>query len=334
MLEAYDALLLVSFGGPESREDVLPFLEHVLRGRNVPRERLLEVAEHYYCFGGVSPINGQNRALLAALDAELTRHGPTLKTYWGNRNWHPFLTDTLRQMARDGVRRTLALATSAYSSYSSCRQYLEDIAQARAAVGAGAPVVDKIRPFFNHPGWIETLVDRVRDAISQVPPSRRGTCQMVFTAHSIPLAMADRCDYVGQLGEVFQLVTEQLAEMPAAMVYQSRSGPPSQPWLEPDIRDHLEQMAASGAVTDVVVVPYGFVSDHMEVVYDLDCEARQLCETLNLRMTRALTPGTHPRFVSMLRELILERVAGAPRRASGKLGPRPDHCPDGCCLKA
>lgn len=331
MREPYDALLLVSFGGPECRADVLPFLENVLRGRNVPRERMLEVAEHYYHFDGVSPINQQNRDLLAALAAELAAGGPALPIYWGNRNWHPLLTDTMRQMADDGVRRALALVTSAYSSYSGCRQYREDLERSRMALGVRAPEVDKIRLFFNHPGLIETLVDRVRQALREVAPARHATTQLVFTAHSIPLAMARGCQYESQLKETLHLVREQVGDFPAALVYQSRSGPPSQPWLEPDIGAHLRSLAADGHITDVVVVPFGFMSDHLEVLYDLDYEARQLCDALGLRMVRALTPGTHPRFIAMLRELILERTAGAPPRAAGSLAPWPDVCPDNCC---
>jgi ferrochelatase len=333
MRESYDALLLVSFGGPEGRADVLPFLENVLRGKNVPRARMLEVAEHYYRFDGVSPINQQNRELIAALAAELTKLGPNLPIYWGNRNWHPLLTDTLRRMAGDGVRRALALVTSAYSSYSSCRQYREDIDRACAALGPTAPAVDKIRPYFNHPGLIETFVARVREALSAVPPARHATTRLVFTAHSIPSAMAATCEYERQLGEVVRLVTQTVGGFPAALVYQSRSGPPSQPWLAPDIGDHLREVHAGGETTDVVVVPIGFMSDHMEVVYDLDCEARELCESLGLHMVRARTPGTHPRYLAALRELIRERTDDAERQAVGQLGPWPHACPTDCCLR-
>jgi ferrochelatase len=331
MPDSYDALLLVSFGGPECRADVMPFLEIVLHGKNVPRERMLEVAKHYDHFDGVSPINQQNRELLAALTAELARHGPDLRIYWGNRNWHPFLTDTLRRMADDGVQRALALVTSAYSSYSGCRQYREDIERSRCELGAQAPVVDKIRPFFNHPGLIRTLADRVQESLRQVPQARHATTQLVFTAHSIPLAMANGCDYQRQLRETFRLVVQQLGDFSATLVYQSRSGPPSQPWLEPDINVYLREVRADNKVTDVIVVPFGFMSDHMEVLYDLDYEARQLCDSLGLHMVRAPTPGTHPRFIAMLRELILERTAGAEKRVVGQLGPWPDVCPEDCC---
>src|SRR5262245_41360281 len=219
----YDAILLVSFGGPEGPDDVIPFLENVLRGRNVPRERMLEVAEHYYHFGGVSPINEQNRALIAALVAELNRHGPQLPVYWGNRNWHPLLTDTVRQMADDGVQRALAIATSAYSSYSSCRQYLENLEDARRQVGPAAPRIDKVRAFFNHPGFIEPMVERVQTALGEIPPERRSAAALVFTAHSVPSAMADTSRYVPQLREACLLVSEAIGRDDWQLVYQSRS---------------------------------------------------------------------------------------------------------------
>ncbi|MHB8973384.1 MAG: ferrochelatase [Pirellulaceae bacterium] len=331
MSDSYDALLLLSFGGPECRDDVMPFLENVLRGKNVPRERMLEVAEHYYHFDGVSPINQQNRDLLAALSAKLSEQGPHLPLYWGNRNWHPYLSDTLRQMTADGVQRALALVTSAYSSYSGCRQYREDVERSRSEVGAGAPLVDKIRPFFNHPGLIATLADRVQEALRQVPFERHARTRLIYTAHSVPNAMADGCDYVRQLQETCRLMTEQVGPFSSALVYQSRSGPPSQPWLEPDIRDYLQEMHAGSDYSDVVVVPVGFMSDHMEVLYDLDYEARQLCDTLGLNMVRAKTPGTHPQFITMLRELICERTDGAEKRRIGTLPPCPDVCPAHCC---
>jgi ferrochelatase len=239
--------------------------------------------------------------------------------------------DTLRQMAGDGVRRALAFVTSAYSSYSSCRQYLEDIERARQDVGPEAPAVDKLRPFFNHPCLIEAIADRVKQALDRVPTERHRTTQLVYTAHSIPLSMAGGCDYEQQLRETSQLVTDTVGAYAANLVYQSRSGPPSQPWLEPDVCDYLRQLHARGDVTDVVLVPIGFMSDHMEVLYDLDYEARQTCETLGLNMVRAGTPGTHPKFVTLVRELILERTTGAEKRSLGKLGPRPDVCPVDCC---
>lgn len=326
-----DAIVLLSFGGPERPEEVMPFLENVLRGRRVPRERMLEVAGHYYHFGGRSPINDQNRALLAALRDVLAAEGPDLPLYWGNRNWHPLLPDTLRQMAADGVRRAFAFVTSAYSSYSGCRQYLEDIARAREAVGAGAPEVLKLRVFYNHPGFIEPMADRVRAAFERIPAGRRDRAALVFTAHSVPVSMAETSRYVRQVEEACRLAVERLGRPPYRLVYQSRSGPPGQPWLGPDVLEYLREVAASGSVRDVVLAPIGFISDHMEVVYDLDTEARQLCAQLGLNMVRAETVGADPRFAAMIRELVLERMAGAPRRALGQYGPSHDVCPEDCC---
>jgi protoporphyrin/coproporphyrin ferrochelatase len=329
--QPYDAVLIVSFGGPEGPDDVVPFLENVLRGKNVPRPRMLEVAEHYYHFGGVSPLNARNRALAAALGGELAAHGPALPVYWGNRNWQPLLADTLAEMARDGVRRALGFFTSAYASYSSCRQYLEDIERARQAVGAAAPQVDKLRAFYNHPGFIGPMIEHVEGALMQLPPVRRLSAKVIYTAHSIPRAMADTCSYAVQLHEAARLVSEGLALADFIVAYQSRSGPIEQPWLEPDIKDVLRQLHAGGEARDVVIVPIGFLSDHMEVLFDLDTEARGLCELLGLNMVRAQTVGSHPEFVRMIRELIEERVAGAPRRALGIFGPSHDDCPADCC---
>ena len=328
----YDAILVVSFGGPESKEEVIPFLENVLRGRNVPRERMLAVAEHYYHFEGRSPINQQARGLIAALEAELERNGPKLPIYWGNRNWHPMLADTLRRMKEDGVRRALGFVTSAYSSYSSCRQYREDIARARSEVGPGAPEVEKLRAFFNHPAFVEATVERVRDALDAVPADARGSVQIVYTAHSIPVSMAGGCDYVEQLEEVRRLVSTALGQKNDALVYQSRSGAPGQPWLEPDILDYLRGVKERSLASAVVVTPIGFISDHMEVLYDLDVEARQLCDSLGLAMTRAKTVGVHPKFVRMIRELIVERMnPGVERLALGSLVARADVCAEECC---
>jgi ferrochelatase len=328
--QSYDAVLIVSFGGPEQPADVLPFLENVVRGRNVPRQRLLSVVEHYQHFGGISPLNAQNRALVSALQTELDAHGPSLKVYWGNRNWHPMLGDTLARMARDGVRRALGFVTSAYSSYSSCRQYLEDIDRARASAGPAAPVVDKLRAFFNHPGFIGPMADRVRDALEQLLPDRRVAAKVIYTAHSIPSAMAETCRYVAQLDEASRLVSERLGITGYQLAYQSRSGPPEQPWLEPDIGEALRQVGAGGA-RDVVVVPIGFLSDHIEILWDLDIEARAICDNLGLNMVRAATVGSHPDFVGMIRELIEERTSGGPRRALGTLGASHDVCPPDCC---
>jgi ferrochelatase len=284
---------------------------------------MLAVAEHYYQFGGASPINSQNRALIAALESELATHGPHLPVYWGNRNWHPLLADTLERMKADGVRRALAFVTSAYSSYSACRQYLDDIVRARAAVGPGAPEVDKLRAFYDHPGFIGPMIERVQAAFDQVPGAA-----LLFTAHSIPLAMAQTSRYEAQLRDACRLVAEGVGHAEWSLVYQSRSGPPSQPWLEPDIGDALRSLRG---VKDIVVAPIGFISDHMEVVYDLDTEARALCAELGLNMVRAGTVGTHPAFVSMIRELVLERMAHFPPRALGTLGVGPDECPMDCC---
>lgn len=333
MSRPYDALLVVSFGGPDGPDDVLPFLENVLRGRNVPRERMLEVAEHYYQFGGRSPINDQNRALIAALESELATHGPKLPIYWGNRNWHPLLPDTLRKMATDGVQRALAFVTSAYSSYSSCRQYRENIAAAQTEVGPTAPQVDKLRAFYNHPGFIEPMAENTRAALEKISTERRPDAEVVFTAHSIPTAMAATSGYEEQLREACRLVAEGVGSgVKWNFVYQSRSGPPQQPWLEPDICDFIESCHQKSPLKDLVVIPIGFISDHLEVVYDLDTEARGLCERLGINMVRAATVGTHSRFVRMIRELIEERMTDSPQRlALGNLGPSHDECPSDCC---
>ncbi len=293
---------------------------------------MLEVAEHYYEFGGVSPINGQNRELIEALRQLLKEQGPPLPIYWGNRNWHPLLTDTIAQMAQDGVQRAIAFVTSTFSCYSGCRQYREDLQQACAAVGPQAPQIDKLRVSFNHPGFVEAVADRARVALNTIPPERQSATHLAFTAHSIPLGMANNCRYVEQLQESCRLVAEQLSHPSRALVYQSRSGPPSQPWLEPDIGDHLRQLAADG-VRDVVIIPIGFISDHMEVKFDLDTEAAAISQELGLNLVRAGTVGTHPQFVSMIRELILERMTDDPvRRSLGPLGPSHDVCPEDCCL--
>jgi ferrochelatase len=331
MARGYDALIVVSFGGPEGRDDVLPFLENVLRGRNVPRERVQEVAAHYEHFGGVSPLNAQCRSLVEALREEFGRHGHRLPVYWGNRHWHPMLAETLGRMAGDGVRRALAFVTSAYGSFSGCRQYLDDIARARAEVGDRAPEVDKLRLFYNHPGFVEPLVENVADALGRVSESRRAAARLVFTAHSIPRALAATSDYEAELRETASLVAFPLGRREWSLAYQSRSGPPAQPWLAPDIVDHLRSLAAAG-VGDVVVAPIGFTSDHMEVLYDLDLDAKSRAIELGLNMVRAATVGTHPRFVRMVRELVEERLSDSPVRLHlGTRGPAPDGCPPGCC---
>jgi ferrochelatase len=325
----YDALLVLSFGGPEAESDVIPFLENVLRGKNVPRERLLEVAEHYYHFGGRSPLNDQNRELIAALEREFAEHGPALPVYWGNRNWHPLLADTVRRMQSDGIRRALVFATSAFGSYSGCRQYREDLARAAAAV-ADAPALEKLRHFYNHPLFVEVMAERVRDAVGRIPEHRRAAARHFFTAHSVPVSMAESGPYVRQLQEACRLVAEAADLTEWQLVYQSRSGPPSQPWLEPDLGDALRAARRAGAA-DAVVTPIGFLSDHMEVLYDLDTEAAGLAREIGLNLVRAGTAGTHPKFVRMIRALILEKTRGAERKALGRLGPSPDVCSADCC---
>ncbi|WP_166823333.1 ferrochelatase [Thalassoroseus pseudoceratinae] len=334
MNSAYDAILLIGFGGPEGPDDVIPFLENVLRGRNVPRERMLEVAEHYNHFGGVSPINGQVRELMDALRPELESHGVDLPMYWGNRNWHPMLTDTMQSMKDDGIQKALGLVLAAYSSYSSCRQYREDVAKSQDAVGDGVPEVDKIRVFYNHPLFIDANVDRVRHAMNAFAASSPASdIHIAFTAHSIPMSMANHCNYERQLQETCRLVAESLevSEDRWQLVYQSRSGRPQDPWLEPDILDHIQQVHDEG-VQNLVVMPIGFLSDHMEVLFDLDEEAQEKADELGMQMVRAKSVGTHPKFVQMLRELIQERLdSDIPRRAIGEFGPNHDVCPVDCC---
>ena len=332
MSAPYDAILIVSFGGPEGMDDVIPFLENVLRGRNVPRERMLEVAEHYYHFGGVSPINGQNRALIAALKDDLRTHNVNLPIYWGNRNWQPMLADTLRHMRDDGIKHALAFFTSAFSSYSGCRQYREDIMRAQAEVGDGAPQVSILRKFYNHPGFVGPMIDNTRAAFAQIPAERHEAAHIAFTAHSIPLGMARNSNYEVQLQETSRLIAESLGHDNWKLVYQSRSGSPHQPWLEPDIGDHIRELHAQG-VQDVIVVPIGFISDHMEVLFDLDTEAKDLADELGMTLVRAATVGTDPTFVGMIRDLIVERVTASPDKpALGTRGPSHDVCPVDCCL--
>ena len=330
----YDAILVVSFGGPEGPDDVIPFLENVLRGKNVPHERMMEVAGHYQHFGGVSPSNAQCRELIGVLKTELAEHDIDLPVYWGNRNWHPMLADTLAEMKAAGVKRALAFVTAAYSSYSSCRQYREDIENAQAVVGEGAPEVDKIRVFYNHPDFIAVTAANLAASLAQIPEERRDRCRIAFTAHSIPNSMADSCDYVQQMTEASRLTAEEngIAADRWQLVYQSRSGPPQVPWLEPDIVDHLRDVRESGT-EDVIVMPIGFLSDHMEVLFDLDEEAKQACEDTGLNMVRAATVGSDPTFVSMIRKLIEERIAAAPRESTGPFGPAHDVCPLDCCPK-
>lgn len=311
----FDAVLVVSFGGPEKHEDVMPFLENVVRGRNVPRERLLEVAEHYYHFEGRSPINEQVRRLIDALRSELRAHGPDLPIYWGNRNWHPFLGETVQRMKQDGVRRAIAFATSAYSSYSSCRQYRENLDAARAAAGEGAPEIEKIGAFYRHPGFLAAAADRVRAAQAELPGA-----PIVFTAHSIPTAMANGCAYEAQLRHACGQVASAVDAPKWDLVWQSRSGPPQIPWLEPDILDWLRAERPPG----VIISPIGFLSDHVEVLWDLDAEAAAVCEELGIRMARAKTVDSHPKFISAIREMIEVHVSGGTTIEPGR-------CTETCC---
>ncbi|MGW7310662.1 ferrochelatase [Streptomyces sp. NPDC054835] len=349
----YDALLLLSFGGPEGPDDVVPFLENVTRGRGIPKERLKEVGQHYFLFGGVSPINRQNRALLDALREDFGQAGLDLPVYWGNRNWAPYLTDTLREMITDGRRHIAVLATSAYASYSGCRQYRENLADSLAeleAEGLPLPRVDKLRHYFNHPGFVRPMVEGVLASLDELDPSVRAGAHLAFTTHSIPDSAADSSGpvtdhgdggaYVKQHLDVARLVVDAVreetgVEHPWQLVYQSRSGAPHIPWLEPDICEHLETLHGAGAPA-AVMVPIGFVSDHMEVLYDLDTEATAKAAELGLPVRRSATVGADPRFAGAVRELVLERAAAergqrAERCALGALGPSHDLCPIGCC---
>lgn len=336
--EGFDAFLLLSFGGPEGMDDVMPFLRNVTRGRGIPDERLEAVAEHYRHFGGVSPINEHNRRLLEAIGAEFDAAGLDLRLYWGNRNWSPYVADTVRAMRDDGVRRALVFATSATSSYSGCRQYRDDLAAARAAVGADAPELVKLRHFFDHPGFIAANADGVRDALAELPAEAREAARLVFTAHSIPVGMNDTSGpsrnglYAAQQRETARLVAASVRGPGAEfdLVWQSRSGPPQVPWLEPDINDHLRVLASDG-VRAVVVSPTGFVSDHIEVLWDLDNEARETAAELGLAFARASTAGVHPAFVRTVRELVEERVRDASPRFESPLGICGQDCPEGCC---
>jgi ferrochelatase len=332
----FDALLLLSFGGPEGPDDVLPFLRNVTRGRGIPEERLATVAEHYQRFRGVSPINAQNRRLIEALRVELAAHGIELPIYFGNRNWKPFVADAVRTMRDDGVRTALVFATSATGGYSSCRQYREDLAQAHAVAGEGAPALTKLRHYFDHPGFITANVEHLRRALAELPAQHRDTARLIFTAHSIPTAMNDSSGpaanglYLAQQRETARLVAEAVRGQAAEfdLVWQSRSGPPQVPWLEPDMNDHLRSLSG---VQAVVVHPTGFVSDHLEVLWDLDVEARQTAQELGLHFVRAATPGTHPAFVAGIRELVEEQLNGTEPKVLGRLGICGATCPASCC---
>ncbi|KGH45020.1 ferrochelatase [Modestobacter caceresii] len=328
-------MLVLGFGGPEGSDDVMPFLLNVTRGRGIPPERLEAVAEHYHHFGGVSPINDQNKALVAALEAELTGAGIDLPVYWGNRNWAPYVEDAWRQMADDGIEHAYVLATSAYASFSGCRQYHEDVARARVALeldpsAPTGPTGEKLPHYFDAPGFVQANAEALAAAIASLPEEVRGTARLVATAHSIPNAMAAVAGpgggaYEAELQRAAQLVVEAAAPgRDFDLVWQSRSGPPSVPWLEPDVNDHLRALAESGE-TAVVLFPIGFISDHLEVIWDLDNEAEETAGELGLAFARAATAGTHPAFVASLRELLVERRAGGEPR----LG---TNCPASCCF--
>jgi ferrochelatase len=321
-----DAILFVSFGGPNEHADVMPFLENVTRGRGIPRERLEVVAEHYHHFGGKSPINEQNLAIISDLTKLMAQQGPEIPIYFGNRNWHPFLNDTFTQMKADGVTRVFAFVTSAFSCYSGCRQYRENLYAAQDATGTQSMEIHKLRVYFNHPGFIDPLVDWVKAAIEKNPKAR-----LIFTAHSIPIWMSNGSKYVAQLEEASKLVASAAGITEYDLVYQSRSGAPNMPWLEPDILDHMRALHASGT-NDILICPIGFISDHMEVLYDLDEEARLLAEELGMNLQRTPTSSHDPRFAAMIRELVLERRGDQLTRiALGTMGPSHDVCPVDCC---
>ncbi len=332
-------MLLVSFGGPESPDEVLPFLQRVTASRGVPVERLAEVAEQYHQMGGVSPINEQCRRLRARLADHLDAAGHPVPVWWGNLNWNPFLADVVAEMAAAGHRRVLAVTTSAYSSNAGCRRYLDEIDRALASVGSRAPTIHKVRAYFDHPGFVLPFAEAAATARERLPETSRGDAHLVATAHSIPSVMADVCDYETQIRETARLVADTAGFARHSVAWQSRSGPPTVPWLEPDVNDHLRALAEnplgdSAPPDAVVLAPVGFVSDHMEVLWDLDTQAGSTAADLGLSMVRAVAPGTEPdeRFVAMLAELVVERlVPGTPRRALGTLGVRPDFCPPGCC---
>lgn len=334
VLPPVDAVLLVSFGGPESAEEVVPFLRNVTAGKGIPDERLAQVGEHYYALGGKSPINDQNRELLAALRSELGRRSIGLPVYWGNRNWQPYLADALTEMNTDGRRRAVAFVTSAHSSYSGCRQYREDMAGAQVSTGSSV-TIEKIRQFFDHPGFVEPMADNATAALAELPTDRRDAAHLVFTAHSIPSTMAEASRYEAQLRETTQLVAGRVGDgrHEWQLAFQSRSGSPQTPWLEPDVNDHLRTLASNGGGA-VVVVPIGFVSDHIEVKWDLDTEARKTAAEVGISMTRAATVGTDERFVRMIADLVLEHIDERAEQAS--LGPEGAvQCLAGrCCLPA
>lgn len=323
----FDALLVLSFGGPEGPDQVMPFLENVTRGRGIPRERLESVAEHYLHFGGVSPINGINRALIEQIERELAARGETVPVYFGNRNWEPYIEDTVARMRDDGVRRAAVFTTSAWGGYSGCVQYQEDIVRGLAAAGAGAPELDKLRQYFDHPLLIDMFADAIADAASTLPDHLRDGARLVFTAHSIPLRAASRCGpdlYRRQVEYTAGLVAAAAGYADYDQVWQSRSGPPAVPWLEPDVGDHLETLAAQGTEA-VIVCPVGFVADHIEVVWDLDNELAEQASAAGVAFARAATPNASARFASLVVDLIDELRLGLPQARTGVGGVVPGY---------
>ncbi len=333
MPQSIDCILFVSFGGPEGPNDVIPFLENVLRGKPVPRERLLEVAEHYQHFGGISPINDQNREIMASLEAGLRDAKLNLPVIWGNRNWKPYIADAFAEMQQRGLKNALPIFTNMFSSYSGCRQYRENIQDAiQTSCGGQQLTVPRLRFGFNHPLFIDAQVSLIGEAYSRLTEEQRASSRLLYSAHSIPNSMSDNCNYVAQLKEAGRLIAQQLKIENWDLVYQSRSGPPQQPWLEPDISDRIRELAVEGTQA-VVVAPLGFVSDHMEVLFDLDTEAKATCDELGMVYSRASAVGTHPMFTQMLIELIQERLnEGSTRRSIGSMPPLHDVCPENCCL--
>lgn len=327
----FDALFFVSFGGPEKHEDVMPFLENVLRGKPVPKERMLEVAQHYYDMGGKSPINDQNLAMIEKLKTAFAKHNIDLPIYFGNRNWKPYIADALDQMKSDGIQHALAYFTSAYSSYSGCRQYRENIIRAQEQIGQGAPQVSKLRMFFNHPLFIEAVTENMKKALHGLSDASWDNTHVLYTAHSIPLSMSENCDYVKQLTEACRLTDEALNIRHSDLVYQSRSGPPQVPWLAPDVCDAIEALDNQD-IHNVLVMPIGFVSDHMEVMYDLDIEAKEAAQKSELGFARAQAAGHHEVYPELIVDLVKERMGKTQdKKALGDLGPWHDVCPPDCC---
>ena len=328
-----DALLVVSFGGPEGPDQVVPYLRNVAGGKNIPSAVLDELTARYLLFGGISPINEQTRALLVALAAELAAHLPGLAVYWGNRFWHPLLAEAVEQMAEDGIRTALAFVTSAFGSYPSCRAYMEEIERARAKVGPAAPEIHKLRLYYNHPGFIEPMAQRICEALDRVPVERRATARLVFTAHSLPVSLAERSPYRQQLYEACALAAERAGRSQWDLAYQSRSPRSAVPWLEPDVAQLVCRLAEHEGPKDIVVAPIGYLLENIEILYELDVQLAELCGDLGINLIRTAPIGTHPRFVQMIRQLVLERIEpSAPRLALGASGPWPDLCPADCCL--